>query len=150
MNISQKGVELIKKFEGFSDKPYRCPAGKLTIGYGHVIQPERERFRSPITEVDAERILHNDLSVAEGTIRKSVGVPLIQGQYDALVSLVFNWGGINFLRSQGLKYLNSSDYRLAAEEFFSEEKGIVKVHGTVLPGLVKRRQAEWDLWNDKA
>ena len=46
MNISQKGIELIKKFEGFSNTPYRCPAGKMTIGYGHVIQAEREKFNN--------------------------------------------------------------------------------------------------------
>ncbi|WPY01470.1 Phage-related lysozyme (plasmid) [Candidatus Trichorickettsia mobilis] len=149
MNISQKGIDLIKKFEGFSPTPYHCPAGKMTIGYGHVVQASTERYNSPITEADAERMLLNDVKTAETTISKGVHVPLTQGQFDALVSLIYNWGGVGFLKSQGLKYLNSYDYRLAAEEFFSEEKGIVKVHGTVLPGLVRRRQAEWDLWNDK-
>jgi lysozyme len=149
MNISQKGIDLIKKFEGFSPNAYRCPAGKMTIGYGHVIQAERERFNAPLTEADAERILLKDVKTAEATINKGTHTPLTQGQYDALVSLVFNWGGSNFLRSQGLKYLNSYDYALAAKEFFSFDKGIVKVSGTVMPGLVKRRQAEWDLWNDK-
>jgi len=51
--------------------------------------------------------LYKDVKIAEATINKGVGVPLTQGQYDALVSLVFNWGGINFLKSQGLKQLNS-------------------------------------------
>jgi len=149
MNISQKGIELIKNFEGFSERPYRCPAGKMTIGYGHVVKVG-ERYNAPLTVADADRILHNDVKITEATIKKVVCVPLTQGKFDALVSLVFNWGGINFLRSQGLKQLNSGAYQLAAEEFFSKEKGVVKVSGTVMPGLVKRRQAEWDLWNDKA
>lgn len=150
MKASNKSIELIKEYEGFSPNPYRCPAGKMTIGYGHVIQAEREKFNAPITEIDAERILRSDLIIAQGTIKKGVGVPLTQGQYDALVSLVFNWGGINFLRSQGLKQLNSGAYKGAAEEFFSPDKGVVRVKGTVLPGLVKRRLAELKLWNDQA
>ena len=125
MNISQKGIELIKKFEGFSATPYRCPADKMTIGYGHVIQTERERFRAPITEADADRILRNDVKTAETSINKGVYVPLTQGQFDALVSLIYNWGGVNFLKSQGLKQLNSGAYQWAAEEFFSIEKGVV-------------------------
>jgi lysozyme len=71
---------------------------------------------------------------------------LTQGQYDALVSLVYNWGGGNFLRSLGLKCLNNSDYTRAAEEFFSKENGVVRVGGKILTGLVKRRQAELEMW----
>ncbi len=156
MNISQKGIELIKKFEGFSNTPYRCPAGKMTIGYGHVIQAEREKFNNPITQDDADRMLYKDVKIAEATINKSVGVPLTQGQYDALVSLVFNWGGMNFLKSQGLKQLNSGAYQWAAAEFFSIEKGIVKIKDPktgeriISQGLVNRRQAELELWNAQA
>lgn len=156
MQVSQKGIDLIKKFEGFSASPYVCPAGKPTIGYGHVIQRPIERYNTPITEADAQRILLNDVKTAETTINKGVHVPLTQGQFDALVSLIYNWGGVSFLNSDGIKYLNVSNYQAAAEEFFSTQKGIVgytnKQTGKriILPGLVKRRQAEWDLWNDKA
>ena len=115
MNISQNGLEFIKKYEGFQSKPYLCPARKLTIGYGHVISPH-EQFNTAITEKDAERILASDLKVTETTIAKGVIVPLTQGKYDALVSLVYNWGGGNFLRSLGLRCLNNSDYKKAAEE----------------------------------
>ena len=149
MNISQKGLEFIKKYEGFQAKPYLCPAGKLTIGYGHAISP-RERFNSPITEKDADRIIGNDLKVTEVTIAKGVTVPLTQGQYDALVSLVYNWGGGNFLRSLGLKCLNNSDYTNAAEEFFSKERGVVTIQGRFSQGLYNRRQTELEMWNDKA
>lgn len=156
MKVSQKGIELIKKFEGFSPTPYRCPAGKMTIGYGHVIQAEREKFNNPITQDDADRILLQDIKIAEATINKGVGVPLTQGQFDALVSLVFNWGGINFLKSQGLKELNYEDYEQAAVEFFGIEKGIVKIKDPktgeriISQGLVNRRQAELELWNAQA
>ena len=149
MNISQKGLEFIKKYEGFQAKPYLCPAGKLTIGYGHAISP-RERFNSPITEKDADRIIGNDLKITETTIAKGVTVPLTQGQYDALVSLVYNWGGGHFLRSLGLKCLNNSDYTRAAEEFFSKERGVVTIQGRFSQGLYNRRQTELEMWNDKA
>jgi len=149
MNISQNGLEFIKKYEGFQSKPYLCPAGKLTIGYGHVISPH-EQFNSPITEKDADRILENDLKVTETTIAKGVIVPLTQGKYDALVSLVYNWGGGNFLRSIGLRCLNNSDYKKAAEEFFSSETGVVTIKGKFSQGLYNRRQGELDMWNGKA
>ena len=146
MNISQNGLEFIKKYEGFQSKPYICPAGKLTIGYGHVISPH-EQFNTTITEKDADRILGNDLKVTETTIEKGVKVPLTQGQYDSLVSLVYNWGGGNFLRSFGLRCLNNSDYTKAAEEFFSAEYGVVRIKDVFSQGLYNRRQAELDMWN---
>jgi lysozyme len=146
MNISQKGLEFIKKYEGFQSKPYFCPAGKSTIGYGHVIS-SREQFNTAITEKDADRILLNDLEVTETTIAKGVTAPLTQGQYDALVSLVYNWGGGNFLKSFGLTCLNNSDYAKTAEEFFSSSRGVVTIKGKFSVGLYNRRQAELDMWN---
>lgn len=149
MNISQNGLEFIKKYEGFKSKPYLCPAGKLTIGYGHVIS-HHERFNTSITQQDADRILGNDLKVTETTIAKGVTASLTQGQYDALVSLVYNWGGGNFLRSLGLKCLNNNDYSEAAQEFFSKERGVVKIKAEFSQGLYNRRQAELAMWNGKA
>ena len=147
MNISQNGLEFIKKYEGFQGKPYLCPAGKLTIGYGHAIS-SREKFDTVITQKDADRILENDLKVTETTIAKGVTASLKQGQYDALVSLVYNWGGGNFLRSLGLKYLNNGNYTKAVEEFFSAERGVVRVKGIFSQGLYNRRKAELKVWND--
>lgn len=116
MNISQKGIDLIKKFEGFSATPYRCPAGKMTIGYGHVVQAEREKFNAPITEADAERILRNDVKIAEKAVNELIKVPLTQEQFDALVSFTFNVGGGAFKNSTLLKKLNQKLYDEAAEE----------------------------------
>jgi lysozyme len=147
MNISQKGRELIKKYESFQAKPYLCPAGQLTIGYGHKIS-NHERFNSPITQKDADRILENDLKVTETTIAKGVTVSLTQGQYDALVSLVYNWGGGNFLRSQGLRHLNNGDYTKAADEFFSFEYGVVTIKGKFSQGLSNRRKEELEMWGN--
>lgn len=145
MNISQNGLKFIKKYEGFQGNSYLCPGGKLTIGYGHVIS-SHEQFNTTITEKDADRILGNDLKVTETTVAKGVTAPLTQGQYDALVSLVYNWGGGNFLRSLGLKYLNQKDYLKAAEEFFSLERGVVTIKGKFSHGLYNRRQEELVMW----
>lgn len=151
MKTSLKGINLIKKFEGFKNYPYTCPAGKLTVGYGHVIDRKYHDLTkaiSPITEEQGEVLLKDDVSVAESAINNVVTANLTQGKFDALVSLIYNWGSYNFRASQGLKKLNAKDYNGAADEFFSKENGVVKVGGKILTGLVKRRQAELDLWND--
>ena len=150
MKTSLKGISLIKKFEGFKNYPYTCPAGKLTIGYGHVIDLkyiDLIKAISPITEEKADQFLNEDLKEVESTIRYSVKVDLLQEQFDALASLIYNWGSYNFRSSQGLKKLNNSDYDNAANEFFSKENGVIKVHGKIFNGLVNRRQAEFLVWS---
>jgi lysozyme len=147
MKISQKGINLIKKFEGFSPVPYRCPAGKNTIGYGHVI--DEKPFLTRVTEEEAELILRKELYRVEiyfNSVIKS-DVNLKQGMFDALCSLIFNWGYGNFGKSRGLTMLNNKRYSLAAQEFFSKDKGVVNISGKFSQGLYQRRQAELELWN---
>jgi lysozyme len=108
MKISSKGLELIKKYEGFSSKKYLCPAGKATIGYGHVIQ-NGETY-TMLTEKEALALLDQDADIAENTVNTLVKAPLNQNQFDALVSLVYNWGSGSFLRSQLLQKINNNDY----------------------------------------
>ena len=149
MQTSQQAVNLIKEYEGFSPVPYKCPAGKSTIGYGHVI--EAKPFLTYVTQLDAEIILRKELERIEvylnSVIKKDVKVT--QGMFDAMVSLVFNWGYGNFGNSKGLVMLNNKRYTLAKLEFFSKEKGVVNIKGTFSNGLYKRRRAELRLWNDK-
>jgi len=150
MKTSLKGINLIKKFEGFKFYPYTCPAGKLTVGYGHVIGVKEQtlaKATSPISEEKAEEMLKRDIATAENVINSSIKVTLTQGQFDALVSLVYNWGGYYFKASKGFKALNKGRYQNASFEFFDKEKGVVRVSGKILPGLVKRRQAEFLLWS---
>lgn len=142
MRISEKGLNLIRKYEGFRAKAYLCPAGKLTIGYGHVLNKKDGILK--ITREAAEELLLQDIKKAELVVNKYVRIPLTQGQFDALVSLVFNWGSANFLRSKGLRYLNGCPKK----EFFSKEKGVVSVGGKFSRGLYNRRQAELRLWNE--
>lgn len=112
--ISQTGIDLIKKWEGFRSRSYLCPANKWTIGYGHThtAKPNQE-----ITLSGAEKLLGQDLIVYEEAVRNLVKVPLNQNQYDALVSFCFNVGRGAFSQSTLLRVLNESNYREAAVQF---------------------------------
>lgn len=150
MQVSQKGIDLIKKFEGFRPTPYKCPAGKNTIGYGHVI--EAKPFLTYVTQEEAEIILRKELIRIEAYLNSVIkrDIKVTQGMFDAMASLVFNWGYGNFGHSLGLVRLNNKRYELAAREFFSKEKGVVNIAGKFSKGLYRRRQAELELWNEKA
>ena len=137
MKTSDRGIALIKAFEGFIPKIYLCPAGKPTIGYGHVVR--NETIHQPITEEEAERLLLTDLDeIYEDAVMNLVKVDLTQGQFDALVSFCYNLGKGNLARSTLLKKLNWGDYAGAAEEFERWDK----CNGKPLPGLTRRRHAE--------
>lgn len=149
MKTSEKGLDLIKQFEGFKDYVYICPAGKPTIGYGHVIDSKLVALTkvSPrMTREKAEQLLKGDVKEVEDAINSSVKVNISQGQFDALVSLIYNWGAYNFKISNGLRKLNAGDYKGAAEEFFSKERGVVRIKKEFSLGLYRRRQAELELW----
>lgn len=144
--VTRIGLALIKKWESLKLEAYICPAGKLTIGYGHVIL-EGEHITSPITEKMADDILIIDCMVAEDAINKYVKVPITINQFDALVSLIFNIGRSAFKRSKALGYLNNGLFNEAAMEFFSKERGFVFIKDKVSKGLLNRRQDELKLWS---
>ncbi|CAK0744541.1 lysozyme [Gammaproteobacteria bacterium] len=137
LKISQAGIELVKQFEGLRLKVYKDAAGLPTIGYGHLIKPG-EKFAAGITEKQAELMLVGDLVSAQEAVRKWVNVALTQGQFDALVSLVFNFGAGNFRKSTLLKKLNAGDFAGVADEFLRWNKA----GGKVAEGLRRRRMAE--------
>lgn len=145
MRVSQKGIDLIKKFEGIRLKSYICPAGVLTIGYGHTgsdVYPNQQ-----ITEEEAERLLRRDTESAQQAISSFVSVKLNQNEYDALVSFVFNIGPTAFVNSTLLKLLNhGADRKIVAGEFGRW----VKAGGDQpVQGLVRRRDAEKALFLEK-
>lgn len=149
MKTSEKGIDLIKQFEGFKDYVYICPAGLPTIGYGHVIDSKLialTKAAPRMTREKAEQLLKNDVKEAENAINSSVKVNISQGQFDALVSLIYNWGAYNFKISNGLRKLNAGDYSGAADEFFSKVRGVVNIDSKFSNGLFRRRQAELELW----
>lgn len=137
--MHEKAKALIKEFEGLRLKAYRCPAGVLTIGYGHTSGVKEGMF---ITEAEAEQILNTDVESAAVQVKSAVKVELNANQLDALIDFVFNLGIGNFKSSTLLKKLNAGDYSGAAEEFSKW----VYSGKTILPGLVRRREIEKQLF----
>jgi len=132
--INDRGRAIVKEAEGLSLSAYRCPAGVLTIGYGHT---EGVRERDRITLHQAEVLLEYDLSEAEAAVTKLA--PKATGpQFSACVSLAFNIGIGRFEKSTLLKELNAGRIQNAAAEFMKWTHAA----GKVMPGLVKRRAAE--------
>jgi lysozyme len=144
--ISNDGIELIKRFEGFHKvqpdgtvSAYRCAAGVWTIGWGST---KGVRSGQKITVEEAEEKLRDDLKTSESAVKQYVSVPLSQGQYDALVSYVFNCGSGNFRSSTLLKRLNVGQYDDVPEQLMRWNKARVNGKLTVLRGLTRRRAAE--------
>lgn len=139
MHISEKGLVLIKRYEGLWLKAYQCRAGRWTIGYGHT---HNIRAGDLITQEQAEVFLREDIAQVTALLNGQIKVPLTQNQYDALCSLVFNIGRTAFTTSTLLKKLSGEDYLGAASEFMKWSKATVNGKKIPLPGLIKRRQAE--------
>lgn len=138
MEISQTGIELVKRFEGLSLKAYKCPAGVWTVGYGTTGVPEA-RPGSVITKERAEALLQEDVSkFSKQVFALCRDVIVSQHQFDALVSFAYNVGIGAFKTSTLLKKLLQKDYVGVGNEFLRW----TKAKGKVLPGLVKRRRAE--------
>ena len=142
-HITEKGLGIIKKFEGFSPTVYICPAGYPTIGYGHVVKPdERERFASGITTEQAEALLRQDVQTAERAVLRLINVPLTDGQFDALASFTFNLGAGALQRSTLRRKVNRGNHEAVPAEF----RKWVWAGGRILPGLKRRREAEVNLY----
>ncbi len=141
---SDAGLALIKSFEGLETTAYPDPGNGITgepwtIGYGHT---RGVRRGDTCSEEQATAWLREDLRAAEGAVRHLVDVPLTQGQFDALASFVFNCGAGAFGNSTLLRLLNGGDESGAADQFRRWNRGA----DGVLPGLVRRRAAERDLF----
>lgn len=138
MKTNAAGITLIEEFEGLRLKPYRCQAGKPTIGFGHVILPAESHLMRGITRAQAEALLDADLGWAEAAVTKWVRVPLTGNQFSALVSWTYNVGAGGLRSSTLLRLLNRRDYAGAADQFAAWNK----VAGLPSVGLTRRRAAE--------
>ena len=165
MKLSKAGEDLMHRYEGFRSRPYLCPAHIWTIGYGHVLY--QDQIRLPVmrpegktqadipmirkeyplkpednrvwTKTEIDELFRVDVGTFErGVLRLVPSVVGRQGSFDALVSISFNFGLGNLQRSTIRMRANRSDWGGAAESFRVWTKG----GGKVLPGLVKRREAE--------
>lgn len=145
MRVSQKGIDLIKKFEGIRLTAYTCPAGVLTIGYGHTGPDVKPGMR--ITEQEAEKLLWSDTESAQQTVSSFVNTKLNQNEYDALVSFTFNVGPTAFVNSTLLRLLNhNADRKIVAGEF---GRWVKAGDDKPVPGLVRRREEEKKLFLEK-
>lgn len=145
MKASNRCIDLIKQFEGFRSKPYLCPAGIPTIGYGSTRYPDGRAVTlkdAPVTETQATGILNATIKGYEESVSALVKVALTQGQYDALVDFAYNLGAGKLANSTLLKKVNAGDFTGAASEFGKWVMG----GGVKLPGLVARREAERKLF----
>lgn len=144
LTISENGLSMIASFESFEPKAYYCPAGVLTIGYGHTgtnAQGQELQENDTVSHEQAMRLLYEDVLWAEDAVNEQ-RLHLTQNQFDALVSFVFNVGATAFAHSTLLKKLKSCDFEDAADEFLRWNKA----GGKVLRGLTARREAERDLF----
>lgn len=136
MRISQEGLALVKRFEGFSPTVYLDIAGLPTIGYGHLVKKGEVYER--ISEVEAEILLKRDITIAERAVLRFIHVKLAQRQFDALVSFTLNLGAGALQRSTLRVKLNRGEY----DEISREMLKWVWAGGVRSAGLLRRRQAE--------
>ena len=141
MKTSDLGIALIKRFEGFCAKVYTCPAGKPTIGYGHVVK-SGERFGT-LTEAQATDLLRADAEIAAYSVKRCISAPLTQNQFDALVSFTFNLGGGALETSTLRSFINTGRLEAVPREL----NRWVFAKGQRLPGLIARRKAEGQLFS---
>jgi lysozyme len=151
LSLTTAGANLIKHFESCMQKKgehyhtYHCPAGVLTIGWGHT-QHHGRKFdaNSKWTRQECDEAFMEDMSGFERDVRKAVKVPLEPYQFDALVSFTYNVGSGNLNKSTLLKKVNAGDFAGAAKEFPKWNKA----NGKVLAGLTRRRASEALLFQD--
>ena len=162
-DVPNQAVDLIKSFEGIPDgdpntvliDPYLCPADVWTIGWGHAITEDGAQLKGSahrsrakalypggITREQAETLLRGDLIPRAAVVASGARVALSDGQFGALLSLLFNIGAGNLAASTLLRKLNEGDYAAAAEQFLVWDKARVNGVLTSLPGLLRRRKAE--------
>ena len=155
--INQAGLQLVAEFEGFASQTfswgdpvpngyitaYIDPVNVPTIGFGHTHTVTNTDVDTRIiTRQEAEQLLRQDLAEAEADVRDLITVSLSDNQFSALVSFTFNLGGGTLASSTLRKLLNQKDYAGAADQLLRFVNG----GGQVLPGLVRRRQAERTLF----
>lgn len=156
MKADERVIEMIKHHEGVRVRPYRCPALLWTVGVGHVIDAKHigvkleERKNLPIPDGwdrtlnmdEVNQILAQDLARFEAGVLRLCPNGLTAGRFGALVSFAFNAGLGNLQRSSIRMKHNRGEYEEAAEAFMMW----TKAGGKELPGLVKRRKDERNLY----
>ncbi|MBT8472542.1 MAG: lysozyme, partial [Marinicaulis sp.] len=140
MKTSERGIALIKQFEGLELEAYQDIAGVWTIGYGHTGSDVEPGMR--ITEREAEALLRRDLRPRENAVDRLTKVPVNQNEFDALVSFIYNVGISAYERSTARRRLNRGDRLAAANALTWWNKATVGGVLREVLGLTRRRAAE--------
>ena len=133
-------MALTKSFEGCRLQTYRDVRGIPTIGYGHT--GADVHMGMEIDQAQADAYLLEDIQTAVRAVNALVHVPVSQNQFDAMVDFTYNVGQGNFRASTLLVKVNAGDFAGAAGEFIRWDKA----GGQVVAGLLRRREAERDLF----
>ncbi len=155
LTTSARGINLIKRWEGFRAGVYLCPAGKLTVGWGHVVlASDNLALRQIVTIDQAAAFLAADLQIAEAWINQNLapakinGLPLNQNEFDALVSFCFNLGAGALAKSTLYKKLIAGDHAGAANQFTKWCYIHVRGKAAYSAGLYARRADEFQLFKE--
>ena len=145
MNL-EIAADLCRQFEGFRSKPYLCPAGIPTIGYGSTYYTDGKKVSlddQPITREEADAILLHELNTtyAPGVMRLCPALA-DEKRFNAIVDFCYNLGVGRLQTSTLRRKINAQDWEGAKEQLMLWTRG----GGKVLPGLVRRRQAECALF----
>ena len=143
MQVSQKCIDLVKRYEGFISKAYLCPAGVISIGWGHTGSDVKKGMI--ITKEEAENLLKKDLKKFEQGLCKMLNAEelnVTQNQFDALISFAYNLGLSTLAGSTLWRLFTHGDIQGAADEFTKW----IYAGGKPLEGLKRRRQAERELF----
>ena len=146
MTISENGINLIKFFEGFCPKPYKCTSGVPTIGYGATFYLDGTKVKmndESITKVEATILLKNMVKLFEDQVNSFLDADLNQNQYDALISLSYNIGWNGLRKSTLMTVLNANPNDEAIKTHWMKW---VNSAGRKSNGLVKRRKLELELY----
>ena len=146
VEIDERGIELIAKFEGLKLKPYLCPAGVPTIGYGTTRYPSGLKVSlndTPITEAQAKDYLLHDVEQFELAVDAMATDLLTQGQFNALVSFAYNLGAQALRGSTLLKKVNANPNDATIGKEFAKW---VYAGNKRLEGLARRRAAEAEMY----
>jgi lysozyme len=138
---SDAGLTLTKNFEGCRLSAYADQGGVWTVGYGHTGPGVHAGLT--ITQDQADTFLISDISGAVACVNRLVTSSLVQCQFDALVDFTFNLGCACLANSTLLRAVNAGDFDGAANEFLRWDH----VNGMVVPGLLRRRQAEAQMFS---
>ena len=155
MNLSERGRKMIEDFEGRKNKPYKCPAGAMTIGIGHAltkaeldsgaiaIDGASVAWKNGLTSAQVDALFDQDVEPFERLINTTTHRAINQNQFDALVSFAFNIGAYAYRHSTALRKLNSYD----RSEVPAEMRRWDKAGGKKIAGLTERRKQESELFS---